>query len=83
MSILWMRNVLVDGVKRSLYVQLGDKRIGDKCYTRIGDETEVWFYNMFDTRHDVLAQGLDILKDKLRYSSVVHPDGTHFRWEDE
>ncbi|MFW6245605.1 MAG: hypothetical protein ACOC36_06930 [Fibrobacterota bacterium] len=63
MSIRWIRNVLIDGEKSTVEIQIGDKRIGDKCYTRIDEELEEWFENIYSTRDDIIAQGVDILKN--------------------
>lgn len=50
MSLRWIRNVIIDGEKCTIEIQVGDKKIGDKCYTRINTEVEQWFENNFDTR---------------------------------
>ena len=42
MSIRWVRNVLIDGEKSTVEIQLGARIIGDKCYTRINNEVEKW-----------------------------------------
>jgi hypothetical protein len=42
MSIRWIKNVLIDREKSTIEIQIGDRRIGDKCYTRINTETESW-----------------------------------------
>jgi hypothetical protein len=81
MAIRWMRNVIIEGEKSTLEVQLGDKKMGDKCYTRISNEVEQWFANMYETRDDVIAQGLDILKKKLETKKVTYPDGTAYDWK--
>ncbi len=81
MSIRWIRNVNIDGEKAKIEVQLGERKFGDKCYTRIGDETEKWFDNLYDNRDDILAQGIDILKQRLEDKEVTYPDGTAFDWQ--
>ncbi len=81
MSIRWIKNVVIDGAKSVIEIQLGDKKIGDKCYTRIGAEIEKWFDNLSETREDVIAQGLDILKRRLAGKSVTYPDGRTYDWE--
>lgn len=80
MSIRWIRNVVIDGEKTKIEVQLGEKKFGDKCYTRIGDETEKWFDNIYEDRDDILAQGLDILKQRLEGKTVTFPDGSEYDW---
>lgn len=80
MSIRWLRNVIIDNEKSTIEIQIGDKRIGDKCYTRINQETEVWFENVFYKRADIIAQGIDLLKRRLEGKTVTNPDGTPYAW---
>ena len=81
MSIRWIRNVVVDGEKTTIEVQLGDAIIGDKCYTRIGTEMEKYFDNMMDTRDDIVAQGIDILKKRVGDKKITYPDGREYDWQ--
>jgi hypothetical protein len=81
MSIRWVRNVLIDGEKNTIEIQIGDKKIGDKCYTRVNNEVEKWFDNLFDERNEIIAQGIDILKKRLSGKSVTHPDGRVYDWQ--
>ncbi|MBD3391589.1 MAG: hypothetical protein GF418_06025 [Chitinivibrionales bacterium] len=81
MSIRWIRNVIIDGEKSTIEIQLGDRRIGDKCYTRIGTATEKYFDNMMDTRDDIVAQGVDILKKTLEGKALTYPDGRDYDWQ--
>ncbi len=80
MSIRWIRNVVVDGEKTALEIQLGEKRIGDKCYTRLGGEVERWFNNTGIEREDIIRQGMEILKRRLAGKSVTYPDEREFDW---
>jgi hypothetical protein len=80
MSIRWIRNVLLEGEKATLEIQLGDFRIGDKCYTRINNEVEQYFDNLNESRDDIVAQGLDILKRRLEGKTVTYPDGRDYDW---
>jgi hypothetical protein len=81
MSIRWVKNVLINNEKSTLEIQVGDKKIGDKCYTRINNELEVWFENMYDTRADIIAQGIDLLKKRLENKTVTFADGTPYDWQ--
>jgi hypothetical protein len=81
MSLRWIRNVLVDGQKCTLEIQIGDRKIGDKCYTRLNTEVEMWFENIFDTRNDIIAQGIDILKKRLEQKQITYPDGRIYDWQ--
>jgi hypothetical protein len=81
MSIRWIRNIVVDGEKQTVEIQIGDKKIGDKCYTRINTEVEYWFENIFDTRGDIIAQGIDILKKRFQSKQVTYPDGRTYDWQ--
>lgn len=81
MSIRWLRNVIIDNEKSTIEIQVGDRKIGDKCYTRINQETEVWFENMYETRADIIAQGIDILRNRLTGKTVTNPDGSNYEWK--
>lgn len=81
MSIRWVKNVTVDGRKTTVEVQIGARRIGDKCYTRVGNETEVWFDTKSDDRDEIIAEGIAILKPKLEGKTVTYPDGRMFDWK--
>ncbi|MFP4163813.1 MAG: hypothetical protein ACLFQB_02255 [Chitinispirillaceae bacterium] len=81
MSIRWIRNVLIDGEKSTVEIQIGDKRIGDKCYTRVNEELEEWFENIYSTRDDIIAQGVDILKKRLDGKNITYPDGQTYDWK--
>ena len=81
MAIRWIKNVTIDGAKGSLEIQLGDRKLGDKCYTRINNEIESWFDNISDTRDDIIAQGLDILRQRLAGKTVVSLTGQIYDWQ--
>ncbi|HEX2958125.1 MAG TPA: hypothetical protein VHO70_14925 [Chitinispirillaceae bacterium] len=81
MSIRWVKNVLINNEKSTVEIQVGDKKIGDKCYTRINNELEVWFENMYETRADIIAQGIDLLKKRLEGKTVTCSDGTPYDWK--
>jgi hypothetical protein len=80
MSIRWIRNIIIDGEKSTIEVQIGDKKIGDKCYTRINNEVEKWFKNLLEDRSEIIAQGVDILKKRLEGKKVTYPDGRDYDW---
>ena len=81
MSIRWLRNVIIDNEKSTIEVQVGDRKIGDKCYTRVNQELEQWFENLYETRADIIAQGIDIIKKRLKNKTVTNPDGTPYEWD--
>jgi hypothetical protein len=81
MSLRWIRNIVVDGQKCTIEIQIGDKKIGDKCYTRLNTEVELWFENIFDTRNDIIAQGIDLLKKRLERKQITYPDGRMYDWQ--
>jgi hypothetical protein len=81
MAIRWMKNVIIDNEKSTLEIQLGDRKLGDKCYTRVNNEIEQWFENLSDTRDDIIAQGLDILKQRLEGKTVTTVNGTAYDWQ--
>ena len=81
MSIRWLRNVIITGQKSTVEIQMGSHSIGDKCYVRINNEMEQWFDNISDDRADIIAQGVDILKKKLKGKTITNPDGTPYDWQ--
>lgn len=80
MSIRWVKNVIIDGRKSRVEVQIGARHIGDKCYTRIGTETEEWFTTSSEDRDTIISEGIKILKRRLEGKTVTHPDGRKFDW---
>lgn len=81
MSIRWLRNVVIDDEKGTIEIQVGDRKIGDKCYTRINTDVEVWFENKSETRAGILSQGIDILKKRLAGKNLTYPDGKTYAWD--
>ncbi len=81
MSLRWIRNVVIDGEKSTVEIQLGDHKIGDKCYIRIGNAVEMYFDNVSETREDIVAQGIDILRKRLEGKKVMYPDGRAYEWQ--
>jgi hypothetical protein len=81
MSIRWLRNVVIDGEKSTVEIQVGDRRIGDKCYTRLNEEVELWFENYGDTREEIIAQGVEILKSRLTGKKITYPNGQVYDWQ--
>jgi hypothetical protein len=80
MSIRWVKNIVIDGVKSMIEIQIGDRRIGDKCYARVNAETEEWFETTFDNREAIIKQGKDLLKERLKGRKITYPDGKAFDW---
>ena len=80
MSIRWVKNVIIDGKKSTVEVQIGARHIGDKCYTRIGTETEAWFDTDSGNRDEIIAEGIKILKGRLEGKIVTDPDQKKFDW---
>jgi hypothetical protein len=81
MAIRWMKNVIIDNVKSTIEIQLGDRKLGDKCYTRVNNEIEQWFENLSDTRGDIISQGVDILKKRLKGKTVTAQNGAAYDWK--
>jgi hypothetical protein len=81
MSIRWLKNVVIDGQKSTIEVQLGDRHIGDKCYTRVNDEVEAWFDNYSEERAEIIAQGVGILRNRLMGRNVTYPNGQAYDWQ--
>lgn len=80
MSIRWMKNVMIDGEKSTVVIQIGDRRIGDKCFTRINNEAEAWFENSTASREEIVDRGIEILRSRLAGKRVTFPDGREFDW---
>jgi len=80
-SIRWIRNVLIDGEAAVLEVMLGTHKMGDRCYVRINQTPETWYTAASNERHEVLEQGLNILKAILQDRTVVTPEGQTFEWK--
>jgi hypothetical protein len=72
---------VIDGEKSTLEIQLGDRRIGDKCYTRVNNEVEQWFENLGISRDDIISQGIDLLRRQVEGRSVTYPDGREYDWK--
>jgi len=81
MSIRWIQNVIIDGDKSTVEIQLGHKYIGDKCYVRVNAETELWFNNRSIIREDILEQGKELLRKKLQDKKLQYPDGRDYDWK--
>jgi hypothetical protein len=81
MSIRWVRNVIIEGEKSTLEIQLGSKKIGDKCYTRTNNNLEQWFENFSAQREDIIGQGIDLLRQELTDKKVTYPDGSEYDWK--
>ncbi|MFW5959780.1 MAG: hypothetical protein ACOCSE_01515 [Chitinivibrionales bacterium] len=80
MSLRWIKNVKIDGKDETLEIQIGDKTIGDKCYTRVSNQVERYFSNKSDNRDEIIEQGLEILKDSLKNRKVTLPTGEDYDW---
>lgn len=81
MSIRWLRNIVIDNEKSTIEIQIGDRKIGDKCYTRINRDLEVWFENTSLERADIIAQGIDLLRHRLKGKTITTPEGTPYAWD--
>ncbi len=81
MSIRWMRNVLIDGEKNTIEVQMGEHHMGDKCYIRVSQEQELWFDAISGTRDQILAQGISLLRKRLAGKALTYADGKEYDWK--
>ena len=81
MSIRWVKNVIIDTVKSVIEIQMGDRKIGDKCYTRIGTDVEKWFDTKSSSRQEIIDQGIQILKSRLSGKTLTYPDGKPYDWQ--
>lgn len=81
MSIRWIRNVLIDGEEKTLEIQLGYHRIGDRCYIRIGQGIEEYFVVPVNDRDTVVFVGIEELQKRLMNNVVTYPDGRMYDWK--
>ena len=81
MSIRWIRNVYIDNEETTVEIQIGYKIIGDKCYTRIGNNLETYFNHKDDDRDDIVLEGKILLQRQLAGKKVTYPDGRIYDWE--
>ena len=82
MSIHWMRDVLINGEKKKLNIQLGYRHIGDRSYAQVVGETEIWFDSPSRDRNDIMPIGLEILKHKLANCKIQYLDGRLYDWNE-
>jgi len=81
MAVRWIRNVNIDGNETTIEVQIGYKVIGDKCYTRVGNELEHYFSTKSDDRSEIVLQGKNILQKQLANKKITYLDGRVYDWE--
>jgi hypothetical protein len=82
MAVRWIRNVNIDGEETTIEVQIGYKVIGDKCYTRVGNEIEKYFSALkTNDRSEIVVQGKEILKQQLLNKKITYIDGRIYDWE--
>jgi len=81
MSIRWIRNVLIDDKETTIEVQIGYRVIGDKCYTRIGNEIEKYFNQISNDRDEIVLEGRNLLQEQLSGQKVTYQDGRIYDWE--
>ncbi len=81
MSIRWIRNVVVNGEDKTIEIQLGYHRMGDRCYYRVGDGEEVYFLPPNDQRDTIVFAGLEGLQNALFDYTLTYPDGRLYDWK--
>ena len=81
MAIRWVRNICIDGKETTLEIQIGYKVIGDKSYTRIGGDMEVYFDVKTENRAEIVEKGKDLLKGQLCNNKITYKDGREYDWE--
>jgi hypothetical protein len=80
MSLRWIRHVQVDGEPTTLEIMMGNSRMADKCYVRIGADEEYWFRPTADSRDAILDYGLLLLQEKLNGHHLTTPGGAPYHW---
>ena len=81
MSIRWIRNVLIDDELTTIEVQIGYRVIGDKCYTRVGNDIERYFNQVSNDRNEIVLEGRNLLQGQLSGRKITYPDGRIYDWE--
>jgi len=81
MAVRWIRNVNIDGNETTIEVQIGYKVIGDKCYTRVGNEIEQYFRIKSDDRNEIVIQGKNLLQQQLANKKITYTDGRDYDWQ--
>jgi len=81
MSIRWVRNVCIDNEETTVEIQIGHRVIGDKCYTRIGNDIEIYFDNVSDNRDEIVLEGKNQLQRQLSGKKVTYQNGRTYDWE--
>ncbi|MDR0303179.1 MAG: hypothetical protein LBH98_00170 [Chitinispirillales bacterium] len=81
MSVRWIRNVCIDGQETTIEIQIGYKVIGDKSYTRIGNDIELYFDAKTEERSEIVNKGKDLLKQQLSCKKITYTDGRDYDWK--
>ena len=71
---------MVDGKPTTLEVMLGQIRMADKCYVRVGSDEEFWFKPTSESRDGVLDQGMLILQERLNGHDLKTQSGMPYTW---
>jgi hypothetical protein len=80
-SIRWIRHVLVNGTPCALEVMVGTQRMGDHCYARLNQDPEMWFSPASETRDEIVAEGRQLLYQRLAGAEIQNLDGTPYNWD--
>jgi hypothetical protein len=81
MAIRWVRNVCISGKETTVEIQIGYKVIGDKSYTRVGNDIEIYFDSMTEDRNEIVKKGKELLKIQLQSKKITYTDGRDYDWE--
>jgi len=81
MSIRWIRNVLIEDEETTVEIQIGYRVIGDKCYTRVGNDIEVYFNLRSENRDEIVFEGKKRLQKQLSGKKITYPDGRIYDWD--
>jgi hypothetical protein len=81
MAVRWVRNVCINGKETTVEIQIGYKVIGDKSYTRVGNDIESYFDANTEDRNEIVAKGKELLKIQLQNKRITYTDGRDYDWE--
>ena len=81
MAIRWIRNICIDDRETTVEIQIGYKVIGDKLYTRIGNDIEVYFSITSEDRGEIVKRGKELLMEQLSDKKVTYTDGREYDWK--
>lgn len=76
----WIDHILVDNKPVSIMVMFGSKIIGDKACYRLGKGPEMFFEPRSTNRDDIILQGKQLIRERMKKATVKAADGSPYNW---